>query len=220
MMENQQEIATPDTKDTPTRKVRSQQLEFGTTKWLTYAAVFSALALVMKFIGQFLTLTPSFKITLIYVIWLLAGATLGPFGGGAVCFTSDVLGAIVFPTGAINPYLILGNTLYGIIAALAFKYTPIKNYYVKLISAGIACTVICTCLINTLALYYSYGYDEIFTFVQYFVAYRALQPIVAVINIVIAVAMIPLLMRLRLLPPLKKKFRKINTEELLCQTSR
>lgn len=220
MMENQQEIATPDTKDTPTRKVRSQQLEFGTTKWLTYAAVFSALAIVIKFIGQFLTLTPSFKITLIYVIWLISGATLGAFGGGAVCFTSDVLGAIIFPTGAMNPYLILGNTLYGIIAALAFKYTPIKNYCVKMISAGIACTVICTCLINTLALYYSYGYDAMFTFAQYFVAYRILQPLVAVINIVIAVAMIPLMLRLKMLPPIKKKIRTIKTEELLCQTSR
>ena len=207
-MKNQQEIATPDTKDTPSRGVRSQQLKFGTTKWLTYAAVFSALAIVMKLIGQFLTLTPNFKITLIYVIWLLAGAALGPFGGGAVCFTSDVIGALIVPAGTFNPFLILGNTLYGIIAALAFKYTPVKNYCVKIIAAGLVCTVICTCIINSLALYYSYGYDAMFTFWQYFVLYRILQPAVAAINIVIAVAMIPLFTRLRLLPPLKKKFAK------------
>lgn len=201
-MKNQQEIASPDIK-TNNRKVRTQKLEFGTTKWLTYAAVFAALAVVMKFIGQFLTLTDSFKITLIYVVWLIAGATLGAFGGGAVCFASDVLGAIIMPTGAINPFLILGNTLYGVIAALAFK-TPIKSYVVKFIISGIACTLVCTCVINTLAIFYSYGYYKVMNVWQYFVAYRIMQPVVAVINIVITIAMIPLMSRLKLLPSLKK----------------
>lgn len=203
MSKTQQEIATPDNK-THTRKVRTQKLEFGTTKWLTYAAMFAALAVVMKFIGQFLTLTDSFKITLIYVVWLIAGATLGAFGGGAVCFASDVLGAIIFPTGAINPFLILGNTVYGVIAALAFKI-PIKSNVAKFIIAGVACTIICTCGINTLAIYYSYSYYKVMSVWQYFVAYRIMQPVVAVINIVIAVAMIPLLNRLRLLPPIKRR---------------
>lgn len=207
-MKHQQEIATPDNVN---NKVRSQKLVFGTTKWLTYTAVFAALAIAMKLIGQYLTITPSFKITLIYAVWLMASATLGVFGGGAVCFTSDVLGAIIVPKGAMNPYLILGNVLYGVIAALVFKYTPVKNHAVKFIAAGVVCTVVCTCLVNTAALYYSYGYYKVMSFWQYFAAYRALQPVVAAINIGVTVAMIPLMQRLKLLPLQRK--RKTKTEE-------
>lgn len=205
LMENQQEIATPDIKNTNIRKVRSQTLTFGTTKWLTYTAVFAALAVVMKFIGQYLTLTPSFKITLIYVTWLIGGAVLGPFGGAAVCITSDILGSVIIPMGAVNPFLVLGNTLYGVIAGLVFKYTPVKSYIVKFLASGTACTLICTCILNTLAIYYFYGYDKTMNVWQYFVAYRAMQPVVAIINIGVTIAIIPLLLRLKLLPTFKKQ---------------
>ncbi len=200
----QQEIATPDKLNTSSRKVRSQQLTFGTTKWLAYTALFAALAIVAKFLGQFLTLTPTFKITIIYTIWLIAAAVLGVFSGAAVCFISDILGAVIFPVGAMNPYLIVGNILYGVTAALVFKYFPVKKYSVKFVAAGLACTLLCTCVLNSLALYYSYKYYETLSFWQYFVAFRAMQPVVALINIAITVAMIPLLLRLKLLPPLKK----------------
>lgn len=201
LMNNQQEIATPDIRQK--NKVRSQKLEFGTTKWLTYAAVLAALAIIMKFVGQFLTLTPNFKITLIYVIWLIGGAVLGPVGGGAVCFTSDVLGALIIPMGPINPLLILGNVIYGVLAALVFKI-PVKSYVVKFIASGLACTLICTCLINSAALYYWYKWNDILSFWVYFATKRALQPAVAAINIAVTVAMIPLLLRLGLLKPFKK----------------
>lgn len=201
MTDNQQEIATPDKMTNKPYSVRSQRVTYNTTRWLTYTAVFSALALIMKFIGQALTLTPSFKLTLIYTVWLIAGATLGPLGGGAVCFISDVLGALIFPTGAMNPLLILGNTLYGVIAAIVFKFTPCKSYTVKFIASGIACTLICTCLINTSAIWYWYRYSDTLTLWQYFVGMRLMQLVVALINIAVTVAMIPLLKRVKLLSP-------------------
>lgn len=204
MMTHQQEIATPDIRR-KSCKVRSQKLEFGTTRWLTYCAVFAALSIVMKIIGQYLTITPSFRITLIYVIWLISGAVLGPLGGGVVCFTSDVLGALVVPMGPINPFITIANTFYGVTAAFAFRFTPVKNYVVKFISSGIVCTIVFTCLLNSLALYYTYGYNATLTFWQYFAAYRAFQPLVAAINVGVTVTMIPLLIRLKLLPSPKKK---------------
>ncbi len=207
MSKSQQEIATPDKRIT--QKVRSQK-SLSVTKKLTYTAVFAALAIVMKFVGQFLTITPSFKITLIYCIWLIAAAVLGPVRGGAVCFISDVLGALIIPTGAMNPLLIIGNTLYGIIAGLTFKFTPGRFYSVKFIVSGIACTLICTCLINSAAIWYWYKYYETMSFPLYFAAYRALQPAVAAINIAITVAMIPLIKKLGLLPEPNKKGEKEN----------
>lgn len=212
MSTTQQEIATPDS--VITKNVRHRKFVKGSTRWLTYTALFSALAIVMKIVGQYLTLTPSFKITLIYTVWLIAGAVLGAVGGGAVCFISDVLGAFIVPMGAMNPLMILGNTFYGVLAALVFKFTPSKHYVVKFLASGIACTVVCTCLINSLSLWYWYKYYETLTFWQYFVGFRAMQPAVAAINIAITLAMIPLLKRLNLLPePKRKKKAEISAPQ-------
>lgn len=203
----QQEIATPDNSIVGSQQLRKKRIGSSPTRYLTYVAVFAALAIVMKLIGQVLTFTDSFKVTLIYFIWLIAGAALGPIGGGAVGFVSDVLGAIVIPTGAVNPLLILGNTAYGVIAGLCFKFTPSRHYAVKMIVSGVACTVLCTCLFNSFAIWVAY-YKDVFSFWQYFAAKRALQPVVAGINIFIAVAMIPLLVSLGLLPKYDKKEKK------------
>ncbi|MBD5131480.1 MAG: folate family ECF transporter S component [Clostridiales bacterium] len=215
MINDQQEIATPDIRKKS--NVRSQQIKFGTTKWLTYTAVFAALSLVMKFIGQFLTLTPNFKITPIYVVWLISAAVLGPVGGGIVCFVSDVLGAIIFPMGALNPLLTLGCTLYGVIAGLCFKYFPVKNYIAKFLFAGIACTLLITLLFDSFAIWWWCRYYlHLKSYLEkgfwvYVGASRVLQLAVGAINIVVTVMMIPLLTKLRLLPPLNKKAK--STEE-------
>lgn len=209
----QQEIATSDTTDNNS-KVRSQK-KFTATKYLTYTAVLAALAIVMKLIGQYLTFTPSFKVTLIYTVWMIAAATLGIVGGGSVCFISEVLGAFVVPTGPMNPLIVLTNTLYGVLAAIVFRFTPSRHYVVKFVVAGIVCTIVCTCVCNSLAIWYWYGYYKTLTFWQYFIGNRAFQPLVAAINIVVTVAMIPLLIRTKLLasPKTKQPAIKLKKEK-------
>lgn len=205
MKKHQQEIATPDKVNT----VRSQKLTFGTTKWLTYTAVFAALAIVMKLVGQVLTLTDSFKITLIYAVWLVAAAVLGPIGGGTVCLVSDILGAIIIPKGAINPLLALGCALYGVTAGLCFRL-PIRSNIVKFIVAGITCTLFITLAFDSMAIWvWCKYYLKLASFADralaVYVGMRLMQCAVGAINTAIAVAMIPLLLRLDLLPQYKKK---------------
>ncbi len=166
--------------------------------------MFAVLAIVLKLVSQF-TDFGIFKLTLVYSIWLMAAATLGVLGGGAVCFVSDILIALVFPNGPINPYLTVGSTLFGVIAALVFKYTPSKSYAVRFVASGVASTVICTCGINSIALYYSY-YSHVFdSFWLFFLTSRIWQPLIAAINIGITVSMIPLLKKLYMLPDINKK---------------
>lgn len=220
MMNNQQEIATPDINRRS--KVRAQSLVFGTTKWLTYTAMFTALALATKLIGQFLTLTPDFKITPVYVIWLVAAAALGPFGGGAVCFISDILGALIVPRGAINPLLSLGCTMYGIIAGLTFKYLPIKNNAAKLLISGVVCTVLITLIFDSFAIWaWTRYYLKLIIkpssplnkpFWVYVGIKRTMQLAVGAVNIAVTVAMTPLLSQLRLIPE-KHKYSKSKTGE-------
>lgn len=212
MMDNQQEIATPD-KKTHSRQVRPQQVKFGTTKWLTYTALFTALALLMKVIGQIGTLGDMAKITPIYAIWIAAAAVLGPLGGGTVCFISDILIALVFPKGVINPFITIVCTLYGVIAALIIKYTPARSYVTRFILAGIVCSVLCTYILDSLAIwgwckYYlglksfmSGGKNGVFWI---YMSSRLFQLTVSLANTALAVALVPLLTKLRLLAPITR----------------
>lgn len=211
-MNNQQEIATPD--NITSDKVRSQALKFGTTKWLSYTALFTSLALMMKVIGQIGTLSDISKITPIYSVWLIAAAVLGPFGGGVVCFISDVVIALVFPTGVLNPFITLVCTLYGVLAGLIFKYTPANNYRVRFLLAGIVCAVLCTFVLDSLAIWgWCKYYLKLGSFMEngkngvfwIYMTTRLFQMLVAIANSIIAVALIPALKRLKLLPPLKKR---------------
>lgn len=191
----QQEIATPQVRN---YKIANQ---LSSTRRITYTAVFVAIALTMKYVGQFLTLTPSFVLTLIYVPWILSGAVLGVGGAAAVGLISDLLGALTFPTGAWNPIITLGNTLYPVIAALVFKFLPVRSNIIKVIVGGILGLFICSMGINSAAIYYMYGQYKVVSFWQFFAVSRWSQPIVGAVNIVIAAALVPLCERLKLIKP-------------------
>ena len=180
----------------------------------------------MKFAGQALTITKDFKITPIYVIWLIASAVLGPIGGGVVGFLSDILGALIFPTGAINPLLTLGCTMYGVLAGLCYKYFPVKSHFAKFLFSGIMCTVLVSLLFDSFAIWYwckfylklpSYA-DR--SFIAYIGASRLMQLAVSAVNIAITLSMIPLLKQLKLLPTITKRQKDSNqTEVATCPTS-
>lgn len=211
MRTSQQEIATPNA-----TKNSIIGMRFGTTKWLTRTAAFTALALVTKFLGQALTLSGDFKITFIYIVWLIAAASLGPIGGGIVGALSDLLGAIIFPTGAINPLLTIGCTLYGVIAGLLFKYLPIKNVFVKFIICGTACTIFVTLLFDSFAIWFWCRYYLKLTsyvgksFWVYVGASRMLQLLTGAINIAITTLISPMLIKTGILPSNDKKIKLLK----------
>lgn len=212
MIIGQQEIATPDI-ISHSRKVRSHSIEFGTTKWLTYTALFTSLALLIKTVGQIGTLGDASKITAIYAVWLIAAAVLGPIGGGTVCFISDVTIALLFPRGVINPFITFVCTLYGVLAALLIEYTPSKSYTLRITIAGAVCAVLCTFILDSYAIwgwckyylnlnsYFGTGKNAIF---GVYMLTRLFQLAMALANIPVAIALIPLLKRLKLLPPQNK----------------
>ncbi len=209
--ETQQEIATPVSMNVP-RKDRT--LKKFSTKWLTYTAVFSALALALKLLGQVLTLNDVFKVTLIYSVWLVAAAVLGPIGGGTVGFISDFLGAIILPTGVFNPLLTVGCALYGVIAGLCFKL-PLRTNYMKFIVAGAVCTVTVSLIFDSAAIWIWCKYVlKLGSFMDrtliVYLGMRMAQCLMGAINIPVAIAMIPLLNRLRLLPKIKPNVNGIS----------
>lgn len=221
-MDNQQEIASPNMNN---GSAAAQKIKLGTTKWLTYTALFTALALLMKVLGQIGTLGDAAKITPIYTVWLTAAAVLGPVGGGTVCFISDLLIALVFPTGVLNPFITLVCTMYGVAAGLIIRYMPAKSYTVRFITAGVFCAVVFTYILDSLAIwgwckYYlglkSFMPDGKNGVFWLYMSTRLFQLAMAIANTALGVALIPLLKRLRVLPPIAQKRKNPVTEESVC----
>ena len=214
MSNPQQEIASPTIQNIKAGKVRTQKLQFGTTRWLAYTAVLTAICILIKLIGQLGTLSDSSKLTPIYSFWLISAALLGPLGGAAVCFISDLLIALIFPVGVLNPFITIVCTLYGFTAGMIFKYLPAKSNTVKIVVAGVVCSVLISYILNSLAIwgwckyylnlksYFGNGKNAVF---GVYMLTRLFQLCVALANIPIAAALLSLCGRLRLLPRIKNK---------------
>ncbi len=114
------------------------------TQKITYVAVLTALATVGNVFD--IKVSDEFQISLVATVGFLAGYLLGGGYGFAVCFTGDLIGAIVNPHGPYNPIIGIGTGFWGLIPGIAFYYFK-GNDYVKtaisfalgflLVSAGI-----------------------------------------------------------------------------------
>lgn len=114
------------------------------TQRITYVAVLTALCTVANVFD--IKISDEFQISLVATVGLVSGYLLGGGLGFAVCFTGDLLGAIVNPHGPYNPIIGIGTGLWGLIPGIAFSYFK-GNRYVKtvisfivgfiLISAGV-----------------------------------------------------------------------------------
>jgi ECF transporter S component (folate family) len=168
-------------------------------KRITYIATFTAITLMFKTLGNFLMIGESLRISFTYFGWILAAVALGPIGGAAVGFITDVLGTFLAATGGgINPLITLGNTLFPLIVGLCYKYIPLRNKNIPIVIGTALAVVFCTMGINSAALYYMYGYDASMPFWAYLAAFRYLQPLVVSVNLAAALAAAPFARRIKL----------------------
>lgn len=189
MDKSSQEIATVDTK---ARSGKSKKLEG--TRRTTYKAVLVALALVLKLVGQVFQFG-SFKITFVYLPWIISAIAMGPLGGMSVVFITDLVGTFILSTGGLPlPLILLSNSLMGLIMGLAFKI-PKLDPRLKLLIGTVAITFVCTLGISTYALAKVYEMP----FAVQFTARLATQVPVLVLNAILVGFMFPLLKKLGLM---------------------
>lgn len=197
---NQQEIATPD-------KVCKRSI----TKTVVYIATMVAISIVLKMISNTLSgfMPPFLKLSLTYLGWHLSAAILGPYYGCAVACASDIIGQWLIPTGgAPNPILMAGNGLNALIFGMCFKYVKFKKVkpFISIVLASlIGCTLgtlVCTLGINTFGLWYSYHRAT-----QYwaFLLTRLPQIPMVIANLVLFIAIIPVLEEMELIPSYRQK---------------
>ena len=90
------------------------------TQRITYVSVLTALAVVANVFD--IKISDEFQISLVATVGLISGYLLGGGLGFAVCFTGDLIGAIVNPHGPYNPIIGIGTGLWGLIPGIAFSY--------------------------------------------------------------------------------------------------
>ncbi|MDE6201489.1 MAG: folate family ECF transporter S component [Clostridiales bacterium] len=189
MDKSSQEIATVDNK-----AHLGKRKKIDGTRRITYRAVLVALALVLKLVGQVLQFG-SFKITFVYMPWIISAIAMGPLGGMTVVFLTDLIGTFILSTGGFPlPLLVLSNALMGLLMGLAFKIPKIDPR-LKLLIGTVAITLICTLGISTFELARVYGLP----FKVEFVIRLSTQVPVLVLNAVIVGFLLPLLKKLGLM---------------------
>jgi len=121
------------------------------TKTLVLGAVFTALVIILQFMGSFIRFGP-FAISLVLIPIVIGAATCGVKTGAWLGF---VFGAIVLLSGDAASFMaidivgtiitvMLKGTACGLVAGLVYKAVEKYNRYVAVIAAAIVCPIVNT----------------------------------------------------------------------------
>ncbi len=127
---------------------------------LIFCAMLAALGAV--FSAYFSIEIPGFggklvEISLAPVMVMLAGIFFGPLYGGMVGFVADTAGFFMgVQNGAYNPVFSVTMALFGVIAGLFYLWNK-KTTLVKIILLVLAVQIVCSVVLNTLAIHLFYG---------------------------------------------------------------
>lgn len=189
MNKRSQEIATVNTEENYGKRKKIEG-----TRRITYKATLVALSMALKLIGQLFTFG-SYKITFVYLPWIISSIAMGPLGGAAVIFITDLLGTLILQTGGFPvPLILLSNTLFGLLMGAAFKI-PRLDPKIKLLIGTVACVTVCTLGISSYALAGLYSMP----FKVQFITRLTFQVPVVALNVVIVGFLFPLLKKLGLM---------------------
>ena len=168
--------------------VEKKKVRLRYTKRITYIAVLTAIAVVLKTLGNMFTIV-GFRISFTYIAWIVAGVMLGPIGGAAVGLISDAMGTLI---GGLppNPLLLLSSTLFPVFPALFYRL-PLKNEYLKVVLGSVVSLVVCSLGISTIGLMYIYN----MSFFKTLVTYRLAQVGVFAVNLVCIGLLFPVIKR-------------------------
>ena len=152
------------------------------TQKLTATAMLVALSVVANAFS--VQISGSNYLSFTYVPSFLAAMYLGIFPAAAVGFLGDLIAGLLFPKGAYNVLIGIASTLLAVIPAVVYKVFP-KHRRLNLLVSLILCTVICTCGLNTYAMWLMYGAKSGKTFWVYLWGRLPFQLLNTVVNGVI-----------------------------------
>lgn len=128
------------------KKQKNRIADLSKTKKVVYASVLTAFCVVANVFD--VQISDALQISFVATVGFVAGYLLGGGYGFAVCFTGDLIGAIVNPHGPYNPVIGFGTGLWGLIPGVAFGFFK-GNDKVKTIVSFIIGFLTISCGINT-----------------------------------------------------------------------
>lgn len=107
---------------------------------------------------------PAVRLGMGFVPIMIAGVVLGPYYGMAVGAMADLLGFVLFPTGAYFPPITLTSALVGLLPHLVFRMLPHAKDWVRVVLAVTLTQIVCSMVLQTVWLSMLYGvpYAEMF----------------------------------------------------------
>ncbi len=107
---------------------------------------------------------PAVRLGMGFVPIMIAGVVLGPYYGMAVGAMADLLGFVMFPTGAYFPPITLTSALVGLLPHLVFRMLPHAKDWVRVVLAVTLTQIVCSMVLQTVWLSMLYGvpYTEMF----------------------------------------------------------
>ena len=126
-------------------------------RWnLRTLAALSMLTALQVVLSRFVSISlPNMKLSFGFVAVMLAGALFGARGGALVGALSDLIGALLFPSGAFFPGYTLTAALTG---ALYGAFLHEKHGFFRILLNYVVTGVFMTLLLNSFMIAFQYGY--------------------------------------------------------------
>jgi len=172
--------------------------EMKSVKVLVIAALLTALRIAIK--SAKIPIGPDLTVTFGFVVNALGSMIYGPVMAAVTSAVSDILGAVIFPSGAFFFPFTLVEVMGGVLFALFYYRTKITT--VRVVWGRLAVTAICNLLLNPIALYYYYTFlmgksYAIFSLPR-IIKNLALFPVQSLILVLFFNAMLPITNRMKL----------------------
>lgn len=137
------------------QKLKNSAKNLKNTRVLCTAAIFTALFVILYAFK--LAILPELRITFTFIPLALAGWLLGPVPAMLVGLVGDIIGCILFPSGAYFPGFTLTKLLSGFIYGIfLYRQNPKKNF-LPVLFAEISVNMLMNVLLNALWLSVLFG---------------------------------------------------------------
>lgn len=167
------------------------------TRLIAYTAVMLALDVVANIFS--IPLFGSNYLSFTYAVCFISAVYLGLVPTVAISVFGDILGWLIAPQGAYNPFVGISSLLIGLLPSLILML-PNLNKYVKIAISFVVCAIVCTAGINTYGLWWMYAAAKGKTFWVY-LGRLPFQLIMVVVNAIIVF----MIVRLRIIDKLIDK---------------
>lgn len=172
--------------------------EMKSVKVLVIAALLTALRIAIK--SAKIPIGPDLTVTFGFVVNALGSMIYGPIMAAVTSAVSDILGAIIFPSGAFFFPFTLVEVLGGVLFALFYYRAQITT--VRVVWGRFAVTAICNLILNPIALYYYntflMGKSYAIFSLPRIIKNLALFPVQSLILVLFFNAMLPITNRMKL----------------------